>query len=147
MEGHLSSDQFMNVLSGRGSPEDQRHVEVCNQCAEKMARRRATLATFGESVKHWAAQKSGSVAPDSAFVRAPGVASPARFRFVLAAAAVLLAVMIPLFWHVPAGQRAPVPADDTLLFERIDAGVSRAVPKAMQSLVEPNDQPAQGETR
>src|SRR5215470_4082219 len=74
-------------------------------------------------------------------------AAPVNLRFVLAAAAVLLAIVIPLYWHLPGVRQGATVADDAQLLEEIQAGVSRSVPKVMEPLLEPYSQPAQGEAR
>jgi hypothetical protein len=142
MEGHLSPDQLMNVLSERGTPEGYQHVEVCNQCAEKIAGLRATLSMFGESVQRWVDHKSRATSPDAAFVRVSGGPTPMRLRFALGAAAVLLAIVIPLYWHVPGNDHKSDVLEDTLLLEEIHAQLSREVPGPMEPLMKMISDPA-----
>jgi len=90
---------------------------------------------FRESVQCWTEQKSAPVPPNAAVLRACSAATFPGLKFSLAAAALLLAMIIPLHWRIPDAELKANRVEDTLLLEQVHAQLSRDVPAPMQPLM------------
>src|SRR5437764_15106566 len=127
MADHLSTDQISKVLSGQATPEEEQHVQRCNQCAESMTRVASTLALFRESVHQWALHDDRSIAVDTTFLRTRAASLRPRFHFAIAAAAIVAAVIIPFpsaMTMRPPEVSAP---EDSMLRDQVNTDMSRPV--------------------
>ena len=132
MNEHLSLEDISRWFAGERSSEIQRHAGECPECSARLDRMESTLAEFRGSAHDWSAVQSAS-APQIAW-RTP-VFHTAR-RWVLAAASLLILVSASAYWqHSRQQTRAAEMARADALLEQVDTGISRAVPKTMEPLV------------
>jgi hypothetical protein len=155
---HLNEQQIAELLSAsprevREVPElaeAQTHAAVCADCAAELARMQESLALFREA----------STAYADAYMRnLPAFQPPVRRPFLqpaywaAAAAAVLLAAMVPAHLHDPeqavqqpiavAVQQAPPSESDEALLESVNREVSESLPSPMAALADPTGSAAQ----
>lgn len=125
MNAHLSSEEISQWLAGERDAARRRHVDGCAQCSGAIERVEGALREFRGSVH---AQRVP--APARLLERR----APRTARWVLASAAVVLAVAAPVYRHrQEAAERARA---DAILLDQVDAEVSQAVPGPMEPLVQ-----------
>ena len=142
MNRHLSERQLDRWLDGDRDPQQQRHVRECAACQAAVARMEGAIAGFRGAVREWSSRMEGAGVEGERHWRVgPAAAVPPRRRLVwlrpLLAAALLLVGTLTFYIHSRAQERAAEAARaDALLLERIDAEISRAVPRPMEPLVQ-----------
>jgi hypothetical protein len=92
------------------------------------------LAQFGASVRDWAGRRT--VVPGPVHTWKTSGRRGMQLRWVLAAAALAIAVMIPAYSQLERHRAAEQARADAALLEQIDSAVSRAVPQPMEPLVQ-----------
>lgn len=139
---HLSAEQISQWMIGERIPEIEQHVAECDECREELAQMKTALADFRGAMRGW----SESAAPPQ-WRSAPRTAGLFGLRLMLAAAVVILAVSLPLYWGAREREHAAEAARaDAQLLEQVDSEISRAVPEPMEpliSLVTWNSSPAE----
>ena len=132
MSGHLSAEQISSWLIGEHGRQEQAHLEVCGECQGRVARMEGALSQFRSSARHWSGELDNPVRYRE---RAQVKHNPGRW--MLAAAVLLVLLAAPLYQGARERRRATEQAEaDTILLERVDRAVSRAVPRPMEPLVE-----------
>ncbi|MDR3699705.1 MAG: hypothetical protein P4L56_08740 [Candidatus Sulfopaludibacter sp.] len=121
---HLSAEQIAQWIAGQRSAEAEVHVESCGKCRARVTGFEDVLAQFRGAVRS---------------VSAPVPVWRARRSLVwprlVAVAAIALLLLVPLYREREARRRAAIEQQDTQLLQQVDAGISRAVPDAMDPLV------------
>jgi hypothetical protein len=120
------------------------HTSGCAECysyAELTARILAGLNSFSfEMELEMNARVQGAVA-----AYAQRLADQRHFRVPtwrwIPIAAVLVLVAVPIYKNVKDQRKEAAAKADALLLEGVETRISRAVPKAMEPLLEPNDPP------
>jgi len=129
---HLSAEEISQWMIGERTPPLEQHVAACAECRAELAQLESALVQFRTAMR--AAGDSGS--PPSwreAASRGPWFSWP---RLVLAAAALLILVALPIAWRARVQERAAeATLADSQLLERVDSAVSQAVPEPMEPLV------------
>ena len=131
MNRHLTSDQIDGWLAGDRSPDVERHLHLCNACADELSRSTETLALFRGAVRSWSADQSKELTGQA---RGPRPSSPSAlhwWRIGLAFAAMLVLLVVPILRHRHAVEMAK---KDDLLLRQVDQEISRSVPAPMQSM-------------
>jgi anti-sigma factor RsiW len=130
---HLSAEQISQWMIGERTPQLERHVAECRECRAELGQLETALVQFRSAVRE--AGNSGSQpAWREPASRSPWFSWP---RLVLAAAALLILVALPIAWRVRVQERAAQAAlADSQLLERVDSAISQAVPEPMEPLVD-----------
>jgi hypothetical protein len=137
MMAHLSSEQYSRWLAGDRTPDADRHLRECAQCAAEIARLRALLAEFRSSAIARSALQKGAEAsrpwtPQEQRRRLAG----RMLRWKLAAAVFAIAVLLPICKNSSERRReAEAFRADVRLWEEVDAQVSRSVPTPLEPLM------------
>ena len=135
MINHLSSQQISSLMIGQAKPDEAQHAAECSECAAEVLSLRETLAVFGDSVQHWTDCCGGSEAPSLTFQRTDSsVLHGHPFRWPLAAVALILLVLIPVYKNT-SEHGLEAQAEDTLLLDQVNAQLSRTVPEALEPLM------------
>lgn len=128
---HLSPEEISQWMMGERTMELERHLAECHACRAELEQLEAALVQFRASVR-----ESSAVIPPvwrEPDNRAAWLSWP---RLVLAAAALLILVALPISWRSRAQERAAEAAiADSQLLERVDSAISQAVPEPMEPLV------------
>ena len=137
MSGHLSSEQISRWMAGNRTPDENQHICECRQCAAEAARLDALLAEFRSSVVAWSALQKGADAHDRWIsLKQRRRVTRGVLRLTLAAAALIIAVALPL-WKNTNDRRREVEAAriDAQLWEEVNVQVSRPVPTPLEPLM------------
>jgi len=137
MSQHLSSREISQWMIDERTPQQEQHVRQCPECGAELARMEAALTLFRGSVRRWSDGQRRAEPPAS------GSILPARRGFwaqplgwALVPATLLVLAAVPVYRNVQDRQRqAEAARADALLLEKVDAEVSRAVPRPMEPLV------------
>jgi hypothetical protein len=128
-----------------------RHVRECAQCETEVERLGSVLGELRHGIWEWSKQESSGLdrmAWSSGAAASRQVRVAIRLRISLAAAALVLVAAGPIYKYMNEKRpEAESSRADVALMERLEDGVSRAVPRAMEPLLEPDDPPAWGEDR
>ena len=134
MINHLSATQISRFIAGQQEPEEELHLRHCPTCTAELARVHSGFTAFGRSVREWARQPDVSM---SAAWTPPVSTVRQRPRLLgLAAAAIALAVGLPVYQEYRAVRDEARRQHDAELLEQVHAQLSRAVPASMQPLME-----------
>ena len=125
MNSHLSSEQMCRWMAGEHRPDEEQHLVACPACRAELCDFQNALAGFKSSL-----EQSPIPAVSYSRVRQP------LPRWILATAAVALLVAAPVYWNARQQRAAEQAKADELLFERINAGLSRLVPSSMEPLMQ-----------
>jgi hypothetical protein len=128
---HLSAEQISQWMIGDRTPQLELHVAECAECRGELEQLETALGQFRTAMR-----EPASAAPRPAW-RAPEIAPWFSWpRLVLAGAALLLLVAVPLSWRAHAReQSAQAALADSQLLESVDCEISQAVPEPMEPLV------------
>lgn len=137
MSRHLSSEQISRWVMGEREAPEEEHVRDCTDCRTELSRLESVLAQFRSSALGVVAQPLPPANFDFLSATERPRRAPAPARWVLAAAAFLILLTVPLYQNARERKRAVERAEaDTLLMEQVDRAVSRTVPRTMEPLVE-----------
>ena len=125
MNSHLTSEEIYQWLSGERGNEVEEHLRECPACQADLHQFRQALAGFRNSLEQ------SPVPP--VYLRPALQIIP---RWFLAAAAVLLLAAAPIYWTARQQRAAEQSRTDELLLERVNTGLSRAVPASMEPLMQ-----------
>jgi hypothetical protein len=129
---HLSAEQISQWMIGDTTPELERHIAECGECRVELEQLETALSQFRSAMR-----ETGNSAPPQMW-REPA-AGRVWFswpKVVLAAAALLLVIVLPLSWRSHVRERAAQAAlADSQLLESVDSAISQAVPEPMEPLV------------
>jgi cytochrome bd-type quinol oxidase subunit 2 len=129
---HLSAEQISQWMMGERTPQLEEHVAECPECRSELEQLETALVQFRSAVRAAGHSASPPVWRATAS-HGPWFSWP---RLVLAAAALLILVALPLTWRARVQERAAEAAlADSQLLERVDSAVSQAVPEPMEPLV------------
>jgi hypothetical protein len=135
VNNHLSATQISRLIAGQQEPEEEFHLRHCPTCSAELARVQSGFAAFGRSVREWARQSDMSM--DAAPWTPPVSTVRPRPRLLgFAAAAIALAVGLPVYQEYRATRNEARWQRDAELLEQVHAQLSRAVPASMQPLME-----------
>ena len=137
MSRHLKPEQMNDLLLGIVGSETTAHLGACPQCRSEVEAMRQTLGLFRSAAVGWSEGTVKQVAlPSKQRARAAWV----RPAWVLATAAILLAVIVPVsLWRGRGNQpsaaeaRAQISRDNQLLAD-IESDVGETTPTPMQPL-------------
>jgi anti-sigma factor RsiW len=132
MIDHLSAEQISQWMMGERTPQLVQHVAECPRCSAELEQLEAALTQFRTAMREPA---FSVVTPEW---REPEASSPwySWPRLVLAIAALLILVALPLSWRARVRQQAAQAAlADSQLLESVDSAISQAVPEPMEPLV------------
>ncbi len=121
---HLSAEQIAQWIAGQRPAEVELHVESCGQCRGRVTGFEEVMAQFRSSVR--------SVPAPAPVWRARRTAAWPRLAAV---AAVALLLLVPWYREREARRRAVIEQQYAQLLQQVDAGISQAVPDAMDPLV------------
>ena len=132
MSQHLSAQQISQWVAGEHDAAYEQHLRVCPSCSAEVARLEEMLAQFRFAVRAWGRRHEPTPAVPARI--------PHRIRtavLALAASALLVITAIPIYRGAhPARHGVKMAPADALLLEQVDLQVSRAVPRAMEPLLE-----------
>ena len=132
MIDHLSAEQISQWMMGERTPQLAQHVADCARCRAELQQLESALTQFRAAMREPA---FSVVTPEW---REPESDSPWHSwpRLVLAIAALLILVALPLTWRARVREQAAQAAlADSQLLERVDSAISQAVPEPMAPLV------------
>jgi hypothetical protein len=143
---HLSSEQISSLLAGNATPETQHHAGTCPECAAEVRSQNEMLSVFGESLHRWSADNGEALIPGQAFLRNESrTFRIGPIRWAVAAAALIVLIVIPLYRNATQRHREAETFEDTLLLEQVNAQLSRAVPAPMEPLMKLVSDPVEKE--
>jgi hypothetical protein len=130
MTSHLSSDQICRWLAGERGYKEQQHLRACPACLAEVNEFQNALTGFRRSLET-------SPVPAVSYSRTRQTLP----RWILAAAALAIMVAAPVYWNARHQREtehsmAEQTETDDLLLERVNAGLSRAVPSSMEPLMQ-----------
>jgi hypothetical protein len=129
---HLSAEQISQWMIGERTPQLQRHVAVCEECRAELEQLQTALSQFRTAMR----APASSILPPAWREPAPRSGWLSWPRMVLATAAVVVLVALPITWRTRERERAAEAAlADSQLLERVDSAISQAVPEPMEPLV------------
>ncbi len=137
MNRHLSSQEMSEWTLGERNAGTERHVRDCASCRAKLSQASETLEVFRESARHWSEEQAGAGAPD--FWKAKSAHPWITFRGLSWALASLVIVVVA---GVSVGLRGNRPGvadstvEDVALLKQVDGGVSQAVPRSLEPLLQ-----------
>ncbi len=135
MSQHLSSQQILDWMNGDYSPEADRHVRECADCAAQVESLTHTLAMFRSSVREASAGLIEQRAEQQVVLRMPQRRVAWRWLPVAAALVVLAAMPVYKLQQQQARQKAAeVARQDAELMEQVDAELSEEVASPMKPL-------------
>ena len=133
MNGHLDTAAICNWVAGERSPEAERHLLECAECAAAVLRFETGLAGFRDTATGWSNRLRPPPPPSlpaAAAVRWRALFATTALAACLAAAVWLVAIPIE---RSRAAEQARA---DSLLLEQVDAAVSRSAPEPMEPLLQ-----------
>jgi predicted anti-sigma-YlaC factor YlaD len=125
MNSHLSLEETYQWLSGERLEEVEEHLRDCPACKAEMHQLQNALTGFRNSLEQ-------SPVPPVSYSRVRQIVP----RWILATAALALLVATPVYWNVRQQRAAEQAKADQLLLERVETGLSRAVPASMEPLLQ-----------
>ena len=125
MNSHLSSEQICHWIAGTRATEQERHLRDCPACRAEVDHFQGVLTGLRTSLEQ-------EPVPAISYSRARQILP----RWILATAALALLVATPVFWNARQQRAAEQAKADQLLLERVETGLSRAVPASMEPLVQ-----------
>jgi hypothetical protein len=142
MSAHLSEDQICRCVTGEATREQRKHLEVCADCASKVARTHSALLSFGEVARGFAAApvlENQAHMAGTARSRAPiaGRWIPVLNATVLSATFVVLLAIAGLTYSLRSRVPERLPAraiDDAVLLNQIRDDVGRSAPHSLAPL-------------
>jgi len=127
---HLGSEQLSECALGEPSPDARRHLENCPACRAELGNFREALGEFRGAVRRWSEnQANEALAVHTRPSESRSWIASHQFAIALLLAAVC--ILASIVWR--GGENAP--ASDAVLLNRVDAQVSRAVPRSMEPLL------------
>jgi len=138
MSAHLSSEQISRWTAGDRTPEADRHLEECAQCAAEIARLENLLKEFGSSVSAWSALQKDAAAPGQwmqSESRRRFHVGMLRWKLVAAALVILFAIPLWIKHGERRSQREAMDMDEQLL-EEVNASLSRSAPASLEPLMQ-----------
>jgi len=136
MSEHLSPEQVSMWMAGDRTPDGERHVKECTECAAEVARLENALLQFRGLIHEWSAETSAR--PVWRLPRSVHAVSWVRgLSWAVVPALILLLAMVPILRQSRdvRSSDAKLAQADAQLLEEVDAGVSRAVPQPMEPLL------------
>ena len=140
MSDHLTPDQFAKCFVNGAEGLELRHITECPRCSDELDRFGSAVASFRSTVRDRIDVHAGSDVPEvSSFpAYAPALRAP-RFRWVLAAAAVVVMGLIPVLTiktqPEDAIDRTSAETDPDALMGAINLHLLRTVPAPMEPLL------------
>jgi hypothetical protein len=129
VNAHLTSTQISEWIIGQPSPEAERHVSQCAECAGKVARLQISLGLFREAVQETPVTAAVWNAPP----RRPPWAFP--LRSIAVTFAVLLLVIVPVYREKQLKSRqAEMLKQDAALLSQVESELNESVPHPMAPL-------------
>jgi predicted anti-sigma-YlaC factor YlaD len=125
MNSHLSLEEIYQWLSEERGEEVEEHVRDCPACRAELDQLQNALTGFRTSLEQ-------SPVPGISYSRVRHTLP----RWILAAATLALLVATPVFWNARQQRAAEQAKADQLLLERVETGLSRAVPASMEPLLQ-----------
>jgi hypothetical protein len=137
MTNHLSSEQISRLLGGDGTSAEGQHAGSCAECERELSRVQETLLAFSHSVRHWAEAHTSTCVPDSEFLRnRPSIRRMGPLRWALAAAAVIILIVVPLYKNAGHRYREADSSEDAVLLEQVNAHLSRTVASPIEPFMQ-----------
>jgi hypothetical protein len=135
---HLSEEQLMEWLASPSNAEVEGHLQVCQACAERVARAAEPLTLFRGAVRSWGEEQIGPVRA----TWQPAATPRWGWRIAWAIATLWLLIAVPVYRHRQVKQEtALTAAQDEVLLQQVERELSRSVPAPMEPLAKlmPND--------
>src|SRR4030095_6376630 len=135
MTNHLSSEQISRLLAGDGTSAEEQHAGSCAECEREVSRVGEILLAVSDSVQHWA--HAWTCVPDSKFLRNRASAwRMGPLRWALAAAAVIIHIVVPLYKNAGHRYREADSSEDAVLLEQVNAHLSRTVASPIEPFMQ-----------
>jgi hypothetical protein len=138
MSNHLTPDQFAKCFVNGAEGLELRHIKECPRCSDELDRFGSAVASFRSAVRDRIDVHVGSDVPEVSSAYAPAIWAP-RFRWVLAAAAVVVLGLIPVLTikTQPEGaiDRTLAETDPDALMGAINLHLLRTVPAPMEPML------------
>lgn len=125
MNSHLSSEEMVQWLSGERAEPVEEHLRECEACGTDLHELKNALTGFRFSLEQ-------CPVPPVSYLRARRPLP----RWILAFAALLVLAAAPAYWTARQQHATEQKTTDELLLERVNAGLSRAVPASMEPLMQ-----------
>ena len=129
---HLSAEQISQWIVGERTPHLVHHVAECAECGAELEQLETALVQFRTAMR----EPVSAPAPPAWREPATGSSWYSWPRLVLATAALLVLVALPVSWRAREhDQAAQAALADSQLLESVDSAISQAVPEPMEPLV------------
>ena len=140
MSDHLTPDQFAKCFVNGAEGLELQHITECPRCSDELDRFGSAVASFRRAVRDRIDVHVGSDVPEvcSFPIRRPAIRAP-KFRWVLAAAAVVVLGLIPVLTiemqPEDAIDRTSAETDPDALMGAINLHLLRTVPAPMEPML------------
>jgi len=129
---HLSAEQISQWMVGARTPQLVQHLAECRACRSELEQLESALSQFRTAMR----EPAYSEIPPAWREPSAGSLWSSWPRMVLAGAALLIVVALPLSWRARVREQAAQSAiADSQLLESVDSAISQAVPEPMEPLV------------
>jgi hypothetical protein len=136
MNNHLSQDQFEKCLLGGGGPSEVEHLRECSECRTQVERFSKGLALFRRAIRDLAGDPVAIKSADFATWAPASSTGIARWRWAIASATLVAAIILPFFISRPKPVvNTPVEMSPDAVMERLNRHLSGTVPEAMEPVM------------
>src|SRR5438128_966622 len=138
---HLSQDQFAKCLVGQSTSAELQHITECAECSAGLERFDNTMSLFRDARRDQIDARVASQAPRVSRLplRHPNASGAPKWRWALAAAAVVVLVTVPFLTREKEPQavveKAPPQMDPDALMNAVNLHLSRTVPAPMERMI------------
>src|SRR5262245_8313562 len=140
MRNHLSQEQLANCFVGRYNPAELQHLNECAQCRAEPDLLSSAITSFRSALRDRIDDQVALHKPAGVQVQLEPVSPGSHvWRWALAAAALFLFVIVPIFTPRPAPQvvinKATTEATAEALMDVVNRHLSRNVPESMEPMM------------
>lgn len=136
MSEHLSSERIFESITGNSTQHDEAHLRVCPSCDAEIRLLQSSIAGLSQALRDAAERNSVRPTPQMNWAGLQHCIRPRPTTWILTAAAIAMAVAIPVYERNTDTREQAVRERDARLLEEVDSQLSREVPASMESLME-----------
>ena len=139
MSDHLSPTQFAKAFVDGSPGLEQQHLAECSECRAELDRLGGAVSTFRSALRERVDKQVESAAAVVSVQSSRPAAQPAKLRWVLAVAAIVGLVLVPVFMREKKSQEVfdekTVRMDPDALMDAVNLHLLRTVPAPMEPML------------